>query len=58
MRMGKTVSELQQLPQDDLELLMAGIVDEQRRITGLIEDMSRTGKLTPEAYALLMKDVL
>ena len=56
--MGKTVSELQQLPQDDLELLMAGIVDEQRRITGLIEDMSRTGKLTPEAYALLMKDVL
>jgi len=58
MRMGKTVSELHQLPQDDLELLMAGIVDEQRRITGLIEDMSRTGKLTPEAYALLMKDVL
>ena len=56
--MGKTVSELQALPDDDLQMLIAGIVDEQRRLTDLISNMAESGKLTPEAYAVLMKDVL
>lgn len=56
--MGKTPSELMAFPPDDLQLLMAAIVDEQKRTAELIERLASSEKLTPEAYALLTKELL
>ena len=56
--MGKMPSEIMAMPDEDRNLLMAAIVDEQRRQAELINSLGESGKLTPEAYALLTKDLL
>lgn len=58
IRMGKMPSEIMAMPADDRDLLMAAIVDEQKRQADLISNLGESGKLTPEAYALLTKDLL
>lgn len=56
--MGKTPSEVRAMPDDDLQFLMAAILAESKVKQMMIDQLSSDQKLSPEAYALLAKDVL